>query len=277
MDRLMRVSGEIAGRFHVTGVHEGRSRQGGHFLRLGLTDGGSIINAYAFPHGCRGYRRLRQGERICLRGDVRRRDGRTEILCREIESEDPAPRVAWARVRIRLMLCWIGHAPLRSFLNAVFSDPAIGPAFTDRPASIAHHHAFPGGLLVHSVEVAWRVFRESLSAEDKALVVAAALLHDIGKTRTYTNEGRRTPLGDALEHEALTLEILAVHLARLDRDWPIGGRRLRLLLTWRSGPETRLPPDALIELVRTADRLSARFDLGEEMSRPEVVGAPSDL
>jgi hypothetical protein len=275
MDRLTCVSGEIAGRFHVTGVHEGRSREGGRFLRLGLTDGGSIINAYAFPQGCRGYRRLRLGERICLRGSVRRRDGRSEILCREIEPEDPAPRVAWARVRIRLMLCWIANAPVRCFLHAVFSDPAIGPAFTDRPASVAHHHAFQGGLLVHSVEVAWRVFRESLSAEDKALAVAAALLHDVGKTRTYTHDGRRTPLGEQMEHEALTLEILAIHLARLDRDWPLGGTRLRLLLTWRRRPETRLPPDALIELVRTADRLSARFDLGAETPHSGVVGVPS--
>ncbi len=259
MDGVITTLGALSGTFVVTGVHDGRSRHGGRFLHIGLSDGERPWSAYAFPRGCRGFRLVRRGERIRLRGERRVRDGREEILCQLIEPEDSGPRIAWAKARARLMLMWLEHQPMRRFLFDVFGDSKIGPAFLDRPASIANHHAYPGGLFLHSVEVAWRLFQEPLPASEKALLVAAGLLHDVGKIRCYGPDRRRTDLGDCVAHEALTLEVLAPHLAGLDKAWPAGALRLRHILTWRGSREQPLPADPLVELLHTADRLSARF------------------
>jgi len=58
-------------------------------------------------------------------------------------------------------------------------------------AGAGHHHGWEGGLILHSVEVAeialmlvkQQVFTQEPSA---SLVIAGALLHDIGKTLTYS-------------------------------------------------------------------------------------------
>lgn len=55
------------------------------------------------------------------------------------------------------------------------------------PASVSGHHAALGGLLKHTVEVAAiaRVIAR-VSGADQDLVLAGALLHDIGKLESYT-------------------------------------------------------------------------------------------
>ena len=72
--------------------------------------------------------------------------------------------------------------------------------FIMNPAGMRMHHAYIGGLLQHSVDVAGIAIAlaEQIGNVDKDLVVAGALLHDIGKLREissqigfpYTNEGR---------------------------------------------------------------------------------------
>lgn len=228
---LSAATNMITGSFEVADVHEGRSRVGSRFLRLGLIDHDASLAAYAFSDSCRGFRRPRPGEQLRLHGHFRWRNGAREILCTSLCPEDSSPAIAWAKVRARLMLHWIDHAAMRPFLVSVFRDPDLGPAFLDRPASIAHHHTYPGGLLVHSTDVAWRLFREPLGADDKALLVAAGLLHDLGKVRCYTAEGQRTALGYQVDHDALTLELLAPHLRALEVNWSAGAVRLRQLLT----------------------------------------------
>ena len=62
------------------------------------------------------------------------------------------------------------------------------------------HHAYIGGLLQHSVDVAVLAIAmaESIGGVDKDLIVAGALLHDVGKLREisasmgfpYTTDGR---------------------------------------------------------------------------------------
>lgn len=84
MDRLNRTLGDVGGTFLLTGVHDGRSRQGGRFLRIAVNDGARVFNAYAFPQRCRGFRLVRPGERVRLRGARRVREGREELLCRAI-------------------------------------------------------------------------------------------------------------------------------------------------------------------------------------------------
>jgi 3'-5' exoribonuclease len=78
------------------------------------------------------------------------------------------------------------------------------------------HHAFLGGLLEHTVAVA-QLAVELCAVHprlDRDLLLCAALLHDIGKTREYAYgaEITRTEEGRMLGHVELGLRLIATHI-----------------------------------------------------------------
>lgn len=88
---------------------------------------------------------------------------------------------------------------LRKLLETIFSGNTYD-AFVHNPAGMKMHHAYIGGLLQHSVDVTELVvaMADRIEDVDKDLVIAGALLHDLGKIKEisaeigfpYTNAGR---------------------------------------------------------------------------------------
>ena len=88
---------------------------------------------------------------------------------------------------------------IRLILDNIFSGP-LYDKFIKNPAGMKLHHAYIGGLLEHSVDVAETALALAGRVEgaDRDLVLAGALLHDIGKIKeispsigfAYTFEGR---------------------------------------------------------------------------------------
>ena len=66
------------------------------------------------------------------------------------------------------------------------------------PGALNIHHAIVGGTLIHSLDVAkiGLSIANTIKISDKSLVVAGALLHDIGKLRTYTLDGASIVMTD---------------------------------------------------------------------------------
>jgi|HubBroStandDraft_3_1064219.scaffolds.fasta_scaffold00244_7 3'-5' exoribonuclease len=135
------------------------------------------------------------------RRDIDELEGFLEHLAREVY--DPALKA--------LLQGLLGDRKLRVELRrAPCSLPATGPARTGA------HHAFLGGLLEHTVAVA------TLAVElcavhprlDRDLLLCAALVHDIGKTREYAYgaEITRTEEGRMLGHIELGLRTIAPHI-----------------------------------------------------------------
>ncbi len=89
---------------------------------------------------------------------------------------------------------------LRRVLKAVFGDRGFFERFVTCPGARAHHHAYLGGLIEHTLAVAGlcRTLGSTYEGLDRDLLVTAALLHDIGKVDEltydtavgYTDEGR---------------------------------------------------------------------------------------
>ncbi len=136
--------------------------------------------------------------------DLDELEGFFEHLVRELY--EPGLRVLLERV--------LGDAELRRELRrAPCSPPAATRAGGSGRAGAGSHHAYLGGLLEHTVAVA------TLALElctlhprlDRDLLLAAALLHDIGKTRefTYGAEIARGEEGRLLGHVELGLRLLA--------------------------------------------------------------------
>ena len=111
------------------------------------------------------------------------------------------------------------HTPvLRMLLETIFSGD-IYEKFVTNPAGMRLHHAYIGGLLQHSIDVAGIAvaLADQHEGVDKDLIIAGALLHDIGKIREissgfgfpYTSEGRY------MGHIAMTSLMVQEAAARL--------------------------------------------------------------
>jgi len=77
---------------------------------------------------------------------------------------------------------------LKKLLNHFFNKSDWWPRFQDAPAAKGIHHAYIGGLLEHSLSMA-RVcdfMADHYEGVDRSLLLAGALLHDIGKLKELT-------------------------------------------------------------------------------------------
>jgi 3'-5' exoribonuclease len=95
------------------------------------------------------------------------------------------------RARLAALVGSVVEPHLRALLERAF-DPGREPGatFAVAPAAVRHHHAYRHGLFEHSVivgEVAGAV-ADGLPSVDRDLVVAGALLHDIGKIVSYSSD-----------------------------------------------------------------------------------------
>lgn len=137
--------------------------------------------------------------------------------------EDFLPRIAvessalWDRLdRLRQQ---IRSERLKRIVGLFFDDEPFRLRFERSPASVGGHHSKIGGLLLHVCEVAYigRTMARVMGANTD-LVVAGALLHDIGKVEAYdiTWEGFvRTASGHLLDHVVLGCLMLERRLAEL--------------------------------------------------------------
>jgi len=94
----------------------------------------------------------------------------------------------------------IGERHLKQLLRELFADPPTRAAVSAAPAAKAIHHAVLGGLLEHTVSVVGlcRLLADYYPAVNRDLLLAAAMLHDLGKIKElawdrvfdYTDPGR---------------------------------------------------------------------------------------
>jgi 3'-5' exoribonuclease len=87
-----------------------------------------------------------------------------------------------------------------ALLECIFGDEAFLETFITAPAAKVYHHAYLGGLVEHTVAVAETCdfVAQQYGRVDRDLLLTAALLHDIGKTKElefetaidYTDAGK---------------------------------------------------------------------------------------
>lgn len=146
-------------------------------------------------------------------------------------------------------------APLRRFLGDALVRRDVLHAYWSSPASRRDHHAHPGGLAEHSLEVATMVATATgLPDDDRELGIALALLHDYGKIWCYERWNRAKV--DSREHEAFGLSQLRRPLDSLCADAPDLGARMEELLGGRRAPRTTPYPLAIGRIVHAFDQMS---------------------
>lgn len=246
-----------------------RTRAGDAYLRLRLEDMSGSIRAYAWQEEVYQDTRVTDLGCVYVEGQVRQRSDEAIIdllALKATAKPEKAVRLIpqsicpqpWLLSFLDAAVSRFTNRPLLQFVESVLSDDSIAFAFVSAPASLNHHHNYPGGLLAHSLECFQMIEKHNEFPRNQLeLGLASALFHDVGKILTITHKMKRTSLGHNIDHDKLTLEVLGPHLKKLDHEWPEGGGTLRYLLTWKKGQ--RIPKYDMADLVSCCDRLSAGF------------------
>lgn len=150
----------------------------------------------------------------------------------------------------------IQSQPLRHFVQQALMLDGAFTCFWTCPASLRDHHAYAGGLAQHTLEVTTQVASATtLSAENRDLGIALAVLHDLGKVWAY-EDGQLTEAAALLGHERLAYDRLGPLLDDLCQQDEITGLITRALLAgeWRNG--ARRKRLAIGSVVHAFDQMS---------------------
>ena len=182
-----------------------------------------------------------------------------------IKSYDNVPEM---RERLTQLVAGVEEPNLKKILEAFFGDEKFLNAFSSAPASIQLHSAAIGGLLHHTLNVAELCLKvvELHPNLDGDLVLAGALLHDIGKVPSFkvTSNITQTHDGNLLGHIILGDQELKARISRIEGFPDELTSKLRHVLLshhgrkdWGSPVEPMLP-EALA--VHESDDIDAKLD-----------------
>jgi 3'-5' exoribonuclease len=200
------------------------ARNGSIYLSLELRDRTGSIAARAFREVDRLAGRFQRGDAIRVSGRVERFRGELVAEVADIQPVDEAeldpteflPAAYRNAEELEGFLEHLArevHDPALSQVveRVLFSEP-VAADFRRAPCTRAGHHAYVGGLLEHTVAVGTLVpeICQLHPRLDSDLLMAAALLHDVGRSRefTYGAEFGTTEEGRLIGHLTLGAEIV---------------------------------------------------------------------
>jgi 3'-5' exoribonuclease len=216
------------------------SRNGGSYLAVELRDRTGTLSGRVFREPDRIGLRFDRGDAVLARGRLERYRGQPvaeleDVRRLEAGSFDPGEFLPTAYRSVEELEGFLEHLArevhdpgLRAVVGRlIFSGPAADE-FRRAPCTPTGHHAYLGGLIEHTVAVGTMVGElcQLHPRLDSDLLMASALLHDVGKTREFSlgAEIETTDEGQLLGHLAIGAQLIAAQSGGLAEE-----RRLALL------------------------------------------------
>src|SRR5687768_3427913 len=220
----------VEGVYAVARKQRRTTRKGAPYLALELVDPtgrieGRIWNDVELLDG-----RFAEGDAVRVLGRVERFADRLQLEIRSVEAADADPAGLSPRLRrdadeldgfLEFLGGEIAHVGLAGVVGGVLDDAELRRALRELPAAETHH-SYAGGLLEHTVGVA-TLARETAQLHPRLrtdLLVAAALLHDLGRVRELGRAPsfRQTDEGRLLGHVHLGLRLVEERASALEPD-----------------------------------------------------------
>lgn len=221
----LRPGRRFEGRFGCLRKDRLTSKNGGSYLSVELRDPTGTLPARVFREADRIGLRFESGDAVRVRGRVERFRGEMVAELDDVErlepgTYDPAEFLPAAYRSVEELEGFLEHlareihdpALLRPVERLLLGGP-VAADFRRAPCTRAGHHAYLGGLVEHTVSVGTLVgdLCQLHPRLDSDLLMAAALLHDVGKAREFTY-GARFELSDEgrmLGHLAIGAQLIA--------------------------------------------------------------------
>jgi len=221
----------VEGVYAVTRKRRLRTRSGADYLALELVDASGRIEARVWQDVELLDARFGEGDAVRVLGRVERYRDRLQLDVRNLEKTEVDPASLTPALRrdadelegfLDFLAAEIAHPGLRATVAALLGDPAVRRRLRALPASPDGHHGYAGGLLEHTVAVA-TICRDLCQLHPRLradLLLAAALLHDVGRTLELTPGPLFQPTaeGRLLGHVHLGLRLIEERAAPLEAD-----------------------------------------------------------
>jgi 3'-5' exoribonuclease len=208
-----------------------RTRGGAPYLALELVDASGRIEGRVWQDVELLDGRFGEGDAVRVLGRVERFRDRLQLEVRTLEAAPEADAASLAPTMRRdadelvgfleFLVADVANAELRGLLGRVLDDEVVA-RLRELPATPDGHHSYGGGLLEHTVGVA-TICREMAQLHPRLrsdLLLAAALLHDVGRTLELGRPPafRPTTEGALLGHVHLGLRLVEERAGALDPD-----------------------------------------------------------
>jgi 3'-5' exoribonuclease len=267
--------------FLLTRKTQKEKKGGGSYTMLEFTDRSGSIDGIAWESLSADLRAVDTGDFVHVEGNVNEYNERVEIMVNAIgklpEAEvEPTDFIAQCEEDIDKVLAEIQGAlrpisdpHLSRLIDLFLKDKIFMTSFRLAPAARKAHHAYLGGLAVHTRNILRFAgdipsVYPSVNAD---LLLAGGFLHDIGKIHEYSYRKKleTTTRGRMLGHIVIGYEMVESRIGRLT-GFP-EGLKMRILhmilshhgeLEWGS-PTPPLFPEALI--LHFLDNLDAKFEM----------------
>jgi 3'-5' exoribonuclease len=267
----------VEGVFAVTRKERRRTRAGAPYLALELTDASGRIEARVWNDVELLDARFVEGDAVRVLGRVERFDGKLQVQVRAVESvegTDPATLTPALRRDadeldgfFEFLAAEIAHPGLAAVVSSFVSDADVRAALRTLPAAGADgHHGYAGGLLEHTVGVA-TLCRETAQLHPRLradLLLAAALLHDLGRIRELGRGPafRPTDEGRLLGHVHLGLRM--VEERARDLDPAVLAELLHAIASHHDRPAARTAEAAVLYHANQLDAQAATRPVGDD-------------
>jgi 3'-5' exoribonuclease len=188
------VGRPVEGVFAVVAKQRRTSRAGDPFLILQLSDASGRIDARVWDNAEYFDRNVAAGDTVSVVGKTSMFRDQMQLDVRRLERAQGQFAESFVPTATRnldelsgeldFLVGEIRCDDLRRLVDAVWSGP-LREQLLRSPATVADHHAYLGGLAEHTLAVTGMALAACDRHEqvDRDLVLAAALLHDVGRAR----------------------------------------------------------------------------------------------
>ena len=266
----------VEGVFAVTKKERKRTRAGAAYLALELADASGRVEARVWNDVDLLDGRFEEGDAVHVLGRVERFGGRLQVQVRAVEAAagaDPASLTPTLRRDadeldgfFEFLASEISHSGLSEVVDSFMRDTEIRAALRALPAAgVDGHHGYAGGLLEHTVGAA-TLCRETSQLHPRLrfdLLLAAALLHDIGRIRELERgpSFRQTEEGRLLGHVHLGLRM--VEERSRDLDPAVSAELLHAIACHHDRPAARTAEAAVLYHANQLDAQAATRPVGD--------------
>ncbi len=207
------------------------NRQGGKYLLLKLADRSGTISAMVWNADERQFDSFDRGDYVCCKGRTQVHNGNLQLIVNDIQRMDAAeveladfdrfdPSEADRfTARLSELIQGIRNVYLRRIGVAFLDDVGFMSKFRIAAAAISNHHAYPGGLLRHTVELMElaMLIGPRYPQLDTELLVIGAFLHDLGKVDELSSGGEisYTDRGQMIGHLIIGVQMLGDKIAEV--------------------------------------------------------------
>lgn len=221
--------------FVLLDKHLAQKRDGNNFLNVTLTDKTGSLKGVVWDNVDKIAARIKSGDFVRTQGHISEYKGALQFVIKDmdmcpvesVDRSDFLPRtqrdIEKMFARLKKITASMETGYLRELFEAFWQDEEFVRQFKNAPAAKQMHHAYIGGLLEHTLSMALLVDKiaSHYGGIDRDLLLAGAILHDIGKIREfeYSSKIDYSDEGRLINHLVIGIQLIEEKLHEL-KDFP---------------------------------------------------------